>query len=326
MNDLSYNTPKVQKSISNVKYTISTLAKKGSNYINLDRKIERSFEIGEINGKIYLITSSIRKANNVIFNEIYPALDSDVPNGYVIKILHYNRDNNDLILSTEQNYDLLSRFMILTEQVKNLYKELNYIDIEKPADLYELAVRQGFTGTLDEFILSFKGKDGISPNPNLYVLTELFNREINSLDTKIEELESIINNIDTSIKGWRNGEAFKLNEICYVKVTVNGLESMALFQSTIDDNIDIDPMSNSDSWINLSKVPKIKYKTSASYSTFDILINNSIRTIIGNDPIITAWMGDVYVPSVEASRVIVDGKLTKITIMNTGRVLDVMLS
>ncbi|AFF28258.1 gp260 [Sphingomonas phage PAU] len=280
----NYSLPTVPEVKSNVTYTLSESASKGSNFVLLDRKLDERFEIVSVQGNVHMIVSSVKRENGKVYNEIYPALLSNVSSGYEISCLLYNRNNNNLILSSENNYDLISRFMILAEELKSLFKQLSSVTLKLPDDAYKIAVRNGFTGTEQQWLSSLKGKDGISLDPALYVTSIIFNQTVNDLNARIDAIE--IPSISMTLNTWDNQRSYSENEFCS-KILTNGFELM--FKSKTDDNLDNDPISDSTNWECINNSKKVIFDADNTKDETEIIVDSELRLLFGNYPTVNTY-------------------------------------
>lgn len=182
--------PKVPQLLTDRVYVIQSPAPVGSTRVQIDKKLENSFEVVVLNDNVYLLTGAVVRESNITYYEIYPALVTPVVSTNVLTCLQYATDKNGAVLSTAQNFDIYSKFFILAGQLKDLLKKLGSVSLALPLNNYQIAVKNGFSGTEEQWLQSIKGKDGNSPDPNKYVLKTIFDSTVATLNDKINAIEA----------------------------------------------------------------------------------------------------------------------------------------
>lgn len=193
--------PKVPEIITDRFYSIQADAAVNATYIMLDRKLENNFEVVTINNNPYLLTGAVKTINDVKHYEIYPSLLSALVVGDRLSCVQYNSDKNQGILSTAQNFDIYSKFFKLIGELKTLTDKLSSTSLQLPLDNYQIAVKYGFTGTEAEWLLSLKGKDGITVDTSVFVLKTVYNNTINNIENRLRNLENTVSDQPTPTYG-----------------------------------------------------------------------------------------------------------------------------
>lgn len=321
---LAYNPSQLPQIPTSRSYTCLEAANRGANFIVIDRKIDSSFEIVLIEGAVYLLTSAVNRVNNKRYNEIYPALQQDLQANFPIQVLEYPRDKHEAILSTEQNYDLMTKLFIIAEQMRNMMKQFNGITIRLPDDAYRIALRNGFSGTEADWLQSLKGRDGRSLDPNLYVLTSIFDQAVASLNQRIDALN--VGQIAV-VNTWESDALYNKNVLTSIKSTLpfdNG-DDVTIYQSKKDSNQGGNPIISPNDWTPINSNRKLKYTAPTTSNSLEIDITDNIRAIIGNYPNVTCWLQNQKFDNI-VSRVETAGKLTKLIIQTDGEPYIIILS
>lgn len=320
----SFNPAQIPQIITQRSYTCIEPVTKGSSFIILDRRLDASFEIVLIDGAVYLLTSAVSRVGQKTFNGIYPAVQNNLQANQPIQVLEYPRDKHEAILSTEQNYDMLSRFFVLAEQMKNMMKTFNSMTIRVPDNTYQIALRNGFVGSEADWLNSLKGKNGKSLDPNLYVLTSIFDATTKSLSDRIDALNvgqiAIVNT-------YSNDAVYALGSLTSIKTTLpfdNG-DDVTLYTAIKDRTQAQNPVISKEDWAPLNSNRKLKYTAPTSASSFEITITDNIRAIVGNYPNVTCWLQNQKFDNI-VSRVETGGKLTKLVIQTDGEPYVIIIS